>query len=274
MVHFYSFGRPKSTVPSLDSRVVHSPTKLDSCVSSSLVSSDSKYAYIDCGFTHDTIWHGEDLVSSSGVAAVKFHLHTRHKTDRHLHRVECSLTFSQPDGKQFHSVHRCWPSLRGVPNLRQVNNALEFAPAVSAGGVDVSLGGASREIAKSMQSNWTVTTQQRQSEGQAGKRYDMVAVVWDALDANDQISWSDRKLYAAAVLRCAKGDLVVTSLLQGFKKSRHISGGTRFFQKCLANSQVQFTMTPETENKDLDTLCAEVEQWTKEENGKSVQTLE
>jgi hypothetical protein len=273
MVYFFSFGRPKDAshrnhpgqpIPFRDP---------ESSAGRSLISVLSRYARIECGFTHDTIWRKErpPQDAEKGLAALKLCIHTIHQEPGRLCRIEYVLTFSQSTDGKFHSIHRCWPSTtRGTPSFTEVGNTFTLNPSVPTPIGQFNLGDMSHSTNISQQSNWTVVAQKRQSKGEAGGRHDEVAIVWEALGANDRTTWADRQLCSSAVLRCELDYLTVAAVVYGCKRSPHWTGGFRGKKKILNHSSVRFRLTNGDGETDADTLCAELERWTNDENDRSV----
>lgn len=179
MRHSYSFGPPKDRGNQGLAGYGSEPTVIETCADKNLISIDSKYAYIECGFAHEPFWHRVDSSTNTGegIAAVKVRLHTKHRDCKHLNQVECNLIFSQTLDGQFQGVHRCWPSLRGTPTFENVGKAYELAPTIGVSAISLALGKATRGSDKSLQSNWIVISQQRQTEPRPGDGYNVFVIV-------------------------------------------------------------------------------------------------
>jgi hypothetical protein len=212
--HWFQYGYPRGT-SSTSSRYTSPPEvkAYDSCLALDLASLDWKDGHINCGFVEDTLWHKAEG-SDKGFAVVKPSFNLQHQVKKSLSRVECHVTFSQAPKEQFHGVHRCWPSaLRGSPNTEQISKGLDLTPAAEGMGFGGSLGGMHVNKEKTDQSNWVFTSQRRVSDSTTGGRYDTVVLGWEARCGNDYVSFSGRELYAATVLACSEGDLILQTKL-------------------------------------------------------------
>lgn len=264
--HWAQYGHPKGT-PSTSSPEIKA---YGSCLDLDLASLDWKDGHVNCGFVEDTLWY-KTSGSDKGVAVVKLSFDLKHRVKKRLSRVECHVTFSQASGKQFHSVHRCWPSaLRGSPNTEQVSKGLDLAPTAEGMGFGGSIGGVHVNKEKTDQSNWVFTSQRRVSDPASGGRYDMVVLGWEARYGNDYVSFSGRELYSATVLACSEGDLIVNTTLTAKrpqKKSRFRVSRTS--RKDVAAS-VQITMTTGASDNTLDAHGEEAETWADKKNQKAI----
>lgn len=272
MVQFFSFGRPRDYKCSREpTQPIVSPC-LQSCVGYSLVSADPENASIQCGFAEDTDWKkempGQD--AERGFAALKLRIHTTQQGTKPLHRIEHVLRFSQTTDDKFHSVHQCWPLiLRGTPSSTDHEHEATLNPSVPTPFGEALLFEIRHLAQRSQQSNWVVGSQLRQSEGMGGGRYDEITVFWEALDANDRTKWANRPLYSSAVVRCEFHPLTISAAIYGYKRSLHL-GGFRARKKILACSSIQFKLRDLGTETDADTLCEELESWTKNVNARSV----
>jgi hypothetical protein len=282
-MHPTSIDRPSTTMPRYWSQFGHpkdtpstSPPDIktyDSCLNLNLASLDWKDGHANCGFAADTLWYKADKShkAGEGVAVVKLSFNLDHRVKKRLSRVECHVTFSQASREQFHGVHRCWPStLRGSPNTEQVSKGLDLAPAAEGMGFGGSIGGMHVNKEKTDQSNWVFTSQRRVSDSATAARYDMVVLCWESRCGNDYVSFSGRELYAATVLACAEGDLILSARLIA-KRSRNVPNlRVSHSSKKDATASVQITMTTGASDDDLDTHGKEAMSWADARNDEAI----
>jgi hypothetical protein len=270
MARYWSqFGRPKDKSSTIPTAI----KTYDSCLNLNLASLDWKDGHANCGFAADTLWYKADKSheAGEGVAVVKLSFNLDHRVKKHLSRVECHLTFSQAPREQFHGVHRCWPStLRGSPNTEQVSKGLDLTPAAEGMGFGGSIGGMHVNKEKTDQSNWVFTSQRRVSDSATAARYDMVVLCWESRCGNDYVSFSGRELYAATVLACAEGDLILSARLIA-KRSQNVPNlRVSLASKKDATASVQITMTTGASDDDLDTHGRKAMEWADNRNDEAI----
>jgi hypothetical protein len=266
--HWFQFGRPKEKTTS--------PPEIKICDSSlnlNLASLDWKDGHVNCGFADDTLWYKVDESHrvGEGISVVKLSLNLNHRVKKSMSRVECHVTFSQAPGKQFHSVHRCWPSsLRGSPNTEAKSKGVDFTPAVEAVGISGSLGGMHLNAERTDQSHWIFTSQRRVSDPLRGGRYDMVVLGWEAGCENDYVSFSGRELYTATVLACAEGDLILNTRLTAKRTQNEPQFRVSRTSQKVATTSIQIAMTTGASDKDPDTHGREAMEWADNRNDEAV----
>jgi hypothetical protein len=263
------FGRPKDKPSTIPTAI----KTYDSCLNLNLASLDWKDGHANCGFAADTLWYEADKShkAGEGIAVVKLSFNLDHKVKKRLSRVECHVTFFQAPKEQFHGVHRCWPStLRGTPNTEQVSKGFDLTPAVEAMGVSGSIGGMHVNKEKTDQSNWVFTSQRRVSDPETAARYDTAVLCWESRCGNDYVSFSGREIYAATVLACAEGNLILNTRLTA-KRSQNVPNlrVSRTLKKD-ATASVQITMTTGTSSNDRDTHGKEAMEWADSRNDEAI----
>jgi len=197
------------------------PTRWEFCRGLSLVTLDSGKAHANCGFEEDTLWYKADK-AYKGVAVVKLSLNLNHRAEEGFSSVECLITFSQDPTHHFHSVHRCVPSTsNGVSNQQQVRKGGGLNPTFEGAGFGASAGELHKEKETTRQSTWVFNSQSRPSGTAAGTgaMNDTLVLDWTAPCKNDRVSFAGRKLYAATLLDCSRGDLILNTTLTA-KRSR------------------------------------------------------
>ena len=266
--HWFQFGRPKEKTTS--------PPEIKICDSSlnlNLASLDWKDGHVNCGFADDTLWYRADECHrvGEGISVVKLSFNLNHRVKKSLSRVECHVTFSQAPGKQFHSVHRCWPSvLQGSPNIETVSKGIDLTPAVEAMGIGGSLGGMHVNTEKTDQSSWVFTSQRRVNDPMTGGRYDTVVLGWEARGRNDYVSFSGRGLYTATVLACAEGDLILNTRLTVKRTQNEPQLRVSRTSKKVATASVQIAMTTGVSDNGPDTHGREAMEWANNRNEEAI----
>lgn len=267
--YWSQFGRPKDT-PSTSPPDIKT---YDSCLNLNLASLDWKDGHANCGFAADTVWHEADNSHSAGegVAVVKLEFSLNHKVKKSLSRVECHVTFSQAPGTRFHSVHRCWPSvLRGSPNTETVSKGLDLTPAVEAMGISASIGGMHVDKEKTDQSNWVFTSQRRVSDSATAARYDTAVLCWESRCGNDYVSFSGRELYAATVLACGEGDLILSTRLTAKRSQNELRFRVSRTSRKDVTASIQITMTTGASKNTIDTHGEEAMSWADNRNYEAI----
>jgi hypothetical protein len=171
-------------------------------------------------------------------------------------------------------VHRCEPStLDGVPNTQQVRKGGELNPAVDGMGVSASIGDLHKEKETPHQSIWVFTAQSRPSVPAAGTgaMNDTLVLDWGARCENDRVSFAGRALYAATVLDCGEGDLILNTMLTA-RRSQYTPQlpDLPHAIKKSEPSSIVITMTTGRSANDLETHGDEAETWANKKNQKAV----
>jgi hypothetical protein len=206
-------------------------------------------------FEEDTFW-SKDVDAKEiedGVAVVKVGLRVRGPSDKLLSKVECSTTFSQPVEGQFRGVHHCWPARSTAQSHAQQN-----------GHGSVSNFSTSRAGPDPLAQN--LDAQRELSSGEASGIFDMVKYTLDMRNENLHVNSAEKKLFGAAVLQCARGELIVRTLLRVFSKRLWYDLRVESTSVHEIATSMRFMMTHRDPGSILCASCAKIEDWVHTKN--------
>lgn len=242
---WFTFGPPAPL-----QRAAHPGTQVyDSCVNvgSALKVGDGR---ISIGFEEDTSWCEEDNSGyfGHGIAVVKLGLQVRSSGKMLVSKVECSMAFSQLGEKDFHGVHDCWPALSEA-QLHVSQKGDDIATHLSTSTEDSNL------------PEHQFDSQRGISNGEAGGLFDMVEYTLISSDYSRSVRSTHKKLCGAAVLQCAKGDLIVETRLKATEQRSWLD--LRVYRTIIHEvvTSVRFKMTDAKCRTPLRTICEKVENW-------------
>jgi hypothetical protein len=133
---------------------------------------------------------------------------------RPLTRVQCQIRFSQTTYSDIR-VHECWPeSITGEQSFTQISRGFQANPSVEASGVAFTVGEAHCNTEETRPSAWKFVARPSPSSGEIGSWQDVVTLDWRAPEKSDHAIWAMRRMYAAAVLVCLEGNLVIEASIQ------------------------------------------------------------
>jgi hypothetical protein len=247
------FGRPKS-----QQRTEFPETKiLSSCENVCSAELELGIGRVQIAFEEDTLWYKEENAKKvgDGIAVVKVGL----QSEGLLSKVECSTAFSQPVEGQFRGVHHCWPALsEAQSHVQQKGHGSVLQPSTSSAEPDA--------LAQYLDARRGL------SSGEASGVFDMVKYTLDLRDQNLRVASPRRTLFGAAVLQCAKGELIVSTQLRVF--SKQLLSDLRVestFVREIKTSQ-RFKMTHRDLGSTLCAPCAEIEHWVNTKDLNALQT--